>query len=264
MSSTVRPIHLPGATALESLRQRAQSTIATWARQWVSAWQQDDARLASLVVAAAGSPLNPRVPEFEELRCESGSLWVRRACVDRSSFGRAIVGSELMPQSVHADDWIAGIARDAWQARNRALCCELLRGPDEITTALPAAALPASLLAFGSGAVRFDCEPLGLHVIADRNVWRSVAPRQRATTSVDKLVPLDRAANRASVRVEATLGSVELELPKLLDLQCGDVLRLPERLDRPVAVLCAGKLLARATLGERDGRRSVQLIANHP
>jgi flagellar motor switch protein FliM len=49
-----------------------------------------------------------------------------------------------------------------------------------------------------------------------------------------------------------------------MDLRCGDVLRLPQRLDQGIAVLCEGKMLAHALLGETQGRKSVQLFADLP
>jgi flagellar motor switch protein FliM len=79
-----------------------------------------------------------------------------------------------------------------------------------------------------------------------------------------KQTALDQAAARARMRLDAMLGSVEVELPKLLDLRCGDVLRLPLRLDQRICVLCEGIPLAHAALGETQGRKGMQVIARHP
>lgn len=86
--------------------------------------------------------------------------------------------------------------------------------------------------------------------------------RSAAASSLVTLTPLDRAVQRTRVALDIMLGSVEVELPKLLDLRCGDVLRLPQRLDQRIAVLCAGRPLARAVLGETQGRKCVQLLAD--
>jgi hypothetical protein len=124
--------------------------------------------------------------------------------------------------------------------------------------------LPENLRDFGSGAVQLSCEALGLFAIADRAVWRSVPPSERAAVARPALTPVDRAASRAAVRLDVMLGSVEVELPKVLDLREGDILRLPQRLDQPLAVVCAGKPLAHAVLGEVHGRRGAQLVAGRP
>jgi len=88
-------------------------------------------------------------------------------------------------------------------------------------------------------------------------------PTERGTVQRrPALIPLDRALRRGNAQLAVMLGSVEVELPKLMDLRCGDVLRLPQRLDREITVLCGGKVLARAALGERQGRKCVQLASN--
>jgi flagellar motor switch/type III secretory pathway protein FliN len=121
--------------------------------------------------------------------------------------------------------------------------------------------LPASLFEFGAGAVYFSCEQLGLYAIADHSIWRAVPPNDRARTARPKLTPVDQAVKRPTARIDVVLGAVELDLSNMLDLRNGDVLRLPQRLDEGLSVLCEGQLLARGALGERDGRVSVQLIS---
>lgn len=261
MSAAVRPIHVPGATARESLRQRAQAALDAWARDWVSGHASGAQATPALHVCPVHEGDRSRDRErYDALCTQTGVIWFRCTHDDRFSFDTAVAGAGLLADCSYADEWIAGVTDDAWDARNHALCSALLGSPirDAVTT--PPS---AGLLAFGSGAVELSCAALGLHAIADSAVWRSVPPSERAAaSSLVTLTPLDRAVQRARVALDIMLGSVEVELPKLLDLRCGDVLRLPQRLDQRIAVLCAGKPLARAVLGETQGRKCVQLLAD--
>jgi hypothetical protein len=256
--SEVRPIHVPGSSAMSVVLQRTRAALTAWARAWVSGF--DEQRFAVLnIESAREADLRPS-REFEGMHGANGHAWFRRGALDRSNFGHAVVGAELMPRFVYADDWIAGIADHAWMARNRALC-EALVGAPRTTQPACSSEWPASLSSVGSGAVTVSCDSLGLHVIADAGVWSLVPPAERKSARLPTLVPLDRAAQRANLHIEVMLGSVELELPKITDLRCGDVLRLPTRLDQPLTVSCEGKPFARAMLGDAAGRKSV-LITN--
>ena len=64
------------------------------------------------------------------------------------------------------------------------------------------------------------------------------------------------------VHIQATLGDVEIELPKVMDLCRGDVLRLAVRLDQPLTLACEGKPFAHAALGEAAGRKAVQITGS--
>lgn len=190
-------------------------------------------------------------------------MWIRRSVTDYLNLGRCVVGPELMPRAICGDDWIAGVVDSAWDARNSALCSTLLGAPSTVLRA-PEVELPEALFAFGSGAVQLSCDILGLHAIADKAVWRAlpVVPRAPAQ-SLPSLAPLDQATQRAVVRLDVVVGDVEVDLPNLLDLHCGDVLRLPQRLDEGMTVLLEGKPLARAVLGRMQDRMCVQVFANH-
>lgn len=263
MNAAVRPIHIPGAAALEALRQRAQAALDGWAREWVRGWTIGQ-QAAALHLDTACNAVRLQIHEFEAVRSGAGCIWFRGNAADRLSFGRAVVGAELMRDARCVDDWIAGLVEGAREARNHALWSGLL-GVQALDP-LPAGASepPEQLFAFGSGAVQLSCDALGLFAIADSAAWRCVPPIERANAQrLPKPAALERAASRAKVRLDVMLGSVEVELPKLLDLRCGDVLRLPQRLDQGIAVLCEGKPLARAALGEAQGRKCVQVIARH-
>ncbi|MET0534971.1 MAG: FliM/FliN family flagellar motor C-terminal domain-containing protein [Steroidobacter sp.] len=261
MNASVRPIHLPGAQALEWIRERARAALDAWARQWLNGWQENDSRISALRVDTNIGESLSDAHQYQPVRSNGGRVWFRDGTSDRTAFGGAVVGSELMLRAGCVDDWIAGVVEHAWQARNDALASELLGAASK---SLPVVSeLPDELRSFGSGAVHLDCGPLGLHVIVDRSVWRSVPPSQRAARPLPGLDSLEHSLKNARVRLEITLGSVDVDLANVLDLRRGDVLRMRHRLDQPLTLLCAGKPVAKALLGERQGHKCVRIIADH-
>jgi flagellar motor switch/type III secretory pathway protein FliN len=261
--SGVRPILLAGAEACEVLRRRIQAALDSWAQDWVRGWEQG--RAMNVEMCVAGDVAQPLTHEYEALGSDAGHLWFRRSPSDRASFGCAVVGAELMPFSEAADEWVAIAVDSAWSARNRALCSALLGTAPSDSSLIRSDGLPPDLFALGSGAMQLSCAELGLSLIADSAIWRSVLPREHGPAAqLPEPLPLMQAAHRATAKLEAILGSVDVELPKLLDLRPGDVLRLPQRLDQRIAVLCAGKPLARAVLGEALGRKCVRVSAGDP
>jgi hypothetical protein len=257
--SEVRPIHLPGSSALSHVLQRARAVLADWTRDWVN----DEECLAALSIESAVADDLRRPGEFEGLRGARGQVWFRRDATDRTNFGLTVLGAGLMPRAAYADDWIEHVANHAWSIRNRILCEALVGAPQSASSSESSASL-AILARAGSGAIRLHCEPLGLHAIADSGVWSLVPPAERTATRDQALEPLDRAARHSSLRIEVMLGSVELELPKVMDLRRGDVLRFPARLDQPLTVSCEGTPFARALLGDADGRKSIQFTDQYP
>lgn len=259
MSLDVRPIHLVGKTILETVRERAQSALETWARDWVRGHRDGTHHLQ---IAVLPPEARARAHEYEALHTDAGHIWFRASRFDGAQLARAVVGPELMLDSACVDEWISTVVERARLARNRALCQALLgTSVSESSLAYPSP-LPSRLFAFGSGAVVVSCEPLGWHAIADGAVWRSVPPGERTGAhNRPALMPLERAVRGGRTRLDVVLGSVEIALPRLLDLRPGDVLRVPERLDQGVAVSCAGKPIARASLGERVGRKCVQILS---
>jgi len=263
-SAPVRPIHLPGTSALESLRRHAQTALDTWAREWVSGWAGDEPRNAPLHVESVLDEVGPRFQEYDVVRAGKGCLWFRRSIGDRIAFNCAITGAKKMRDGCSVDEWMSEVVDRAWCARSDVLCAALMGEPVAAHPLEGVGELPQSLFALGSGAVRLSCDAFGLNAIADAAVWRALLPAERASSPQPRprLTSLERAAHRARTRLDVLLGSVDLELPQLMDLRCGDVLRLPQRLDQGIAVLCEGKTLAHALLGEMRGRKSVQLFAD--
>lgn len=263
MSAAVRAVHLPAATALAGIAQRLRAALAPWASEWTLRGSADAFGELSVDARSADGDLGSRATDFQPVGCRTGTLWIRRTAADIARLGRAVVGDAMMPRGSCADAWVADVVEHAWAARNRTIASALLQAtPDEGTS--PLVTLPSSLFAFGAGSVYCSCDALGLHLVADQSIWRSQPPNERTLRARGKLTPLDEAARRAGMRIEVVLGSVELEVPKVLDLRCGDVLRLPQSLDEGVSVLCEGRPVARATLGERRGRKCVQLTTAFP
>ena len=261
----VRPIHLPGTVALASLRERARAALSDWAREWVSGQPTYGNPTEGLDVRSVTGAGLAHGDEYEAVGGDAGCIWFRRGGADITALGRAVVGAELMPGPGGVDDWIAGVVDQARAARNRALYSAFFGTAVGGLSPSRSAELPAGLFAVGSGAVELSCGLFGLHAIADGEVWRSVPPTERQhRRSLSRLIPLNTAVRRANTRLEVVLGSVEIDLPRLLDLRCGDVLRLSQRLDRGIAVLCEGKPLGRATLAVSHGRKCVQLLSNQP
>lgn len=263
MSDAARPIHLPGANALDTVRQRAQAALDAWAHEWVSARAGQEQKITVVGIDTVLDDA-PAVADYEALRTEIGCMWFRFGDTDRATFARAVLGSDLMLGARCADDWVAKVVERARATCMRALCMALVGAPPGDESSIRVTPIPAELFAFGSGAVRLSCDSLGLHAIVDGGVWRGVPPASRpASTGRTSFVPLDRAVQEARMRLEVVLGSVEIELPTLLGLQRGDVLRLPQRLEQAIAVLCDGKPLGRAALGELRGCKAVQFVVRH-
>ncbi len=256
----VRPIYLPGATALAALRERVWAALQSWGRDWIGGWSADPTLLENLRVAAPGG-LAAAVNSWEQ----SGGLWFRCGRAETERLAGAITGEGELTGTGIADDWMRDLVDRVWRSRNEALSAGLsgstvAEGKFHVTSVLP-----SSLFEFGSGAVEISCKPLGLYAIADQSVWRTIAPPARAHQySRPRLVPLEAALRgaRARTRLDVMLGAVDIELASLSDLRRGDVLNLTSRLDTGIAVLCAGKPLTQALLGTVGGRKCVRLLGH--
>jgi hypothetical protein len=258
MSAPVRAIQLPSATALSSVAQRLRAALAPWVSEWTLGGGTDSFAGLAVDARCVDDEAALRAAEFQTVRTKTGTLWIRRTAADAARLGRAVVGDAMMPRGSWADDWVADVIEHAWAARNRAIASALLEAtPDEGTS--PLGALPSGLFAFGAGSVYCSCDALGLHLVADQSIWRLLPPNERTPRARGRLTPIDEAARGAGLRIEVVLGTVELDLSKVLDLRCGDVLRLPQCLDEGLSILCEGHPVARAALGERRGRKCVQL-----
>lgn len=251
MSTGVRPIHLPGATALETIRARMAAALSAWATEWLS--EPGDALAIDVEVHRPNDEKSrPRL----RLDAAAGSLWFDDDVDSRGRLLRAVMGDEAISSlGQPVDAWSAGIGQQAWQARNEALCTALLGDPIRTSTA----PLDAELGRFGSGALQIRCARLGLHAVVDSGALRHVPPSSVAPRPVlPTRIALDRALGPCTIDVDVALGVVGLDLERLLGLQPGDVIRLPTRLDEPLELRLAGAVVARGGLGEHLEHRCFQ------
>lgn len=263
MSEQVRQIHIPGTAAFESLRERVQIALTMWARQWIGD-DEDDAQLlqTTIVVQPLGEEACGQAHSYESVRAEQGSMWFRRDDRDLATFATAVVGEEPVPSTLYVDAWIGEATNRARHARNHTLHAALLGASEEQQSSSSDDFLPGDLFRYGSGACEISCEALGLRAVVDSNVWRGIEKSSRRNARpLPKATPLDQAVRQASARLEVLLGEVEVELPKILDMRCGDVLRLPLRLDQGIPVTAQGLPLARAMLGEARGSKAIRVVA---
>jgi hypothetical protein len=282
VSADLRPIRLLGHHALAALEARVQAAL----EGEVAAWLQPHVRPVALQLRApqrddAGSrgarderdghaggdtPGDPVAgdgssaassPAFERFEGAHGTLWIRRRPVDRWAWLRASLGEAFCTgDDAPADAWAAAVAEQGWGARNDALC-EALTGP---ASSKPADGPDEALYALGSGAVQIEAAALGLFALADAGVLRHVPPRAVAALGSDPpRVPLDRAAARAGVGLDVSVGRVEIGLRTLLELRPGDVLRLPTRLDDTLPLGPPAAPPLRCALGESAGRAAVRI-----
>ena len=255
--SSVRHIHLPTTSQIAMIQQRVNSALQRWGADWVSDWTADGAFLRDLRVVAVNDELEQPLPDRW---VELGGLWIGRGRGSVARFSNAILGRELSRPSDYPDDWIAEVIEAAWMSQARALCAALYGRTVEQADTTECPAPPAAAFEVGSGAVIIVCENLGLHVLAGKEIWHSLAPPDRSgVPNLPRLTSLEVASRRAEARLEVVLGSVEVDLTHLMDLRCGDVLHLQSRLDEPVTVLCEGKPFARGALGAAGGRKCVEL-----
>ena len=251
MTDRVRPMHFPSATALEAVRERAGSALDDWAREWVADRPASAVSCSSITTQAQSC-------DYEPISAGEGRIWFRRSPSDREALIRAIAGPDVTFEVARTDPWMTAVIDQACEARDRALQSALLR-QSVSTQPSSLGELPADLFALGSGALRISCEWLGLCAVVDSSVWRTIPPAARAGQRPTQAAPLGVAVRGAKARLDVVLSSVKIELSQLVDLRYGDVLRLPHRLDQALTVLCEGKPMAHAVLGENQARKCVQL-----
>lgn len=259
MSTAARPIYFPSSAALDWVQQRARGALETWAAEWLLHWTGHPSQMQGLEIRVVSESMQRLRGGYQELRGEAGSIWVRCIEGDRRNLGKAVVGAEFMPRSGAGDEWITQAIACAWEARNHALCTALLGAV--VSEHFPSDELPERLLDVGSGTLQVSCASMGLHAIVDGGVWNTVpAPIRANAPARSRLAPLEQAMRGARVSIEALLGSAELRLAQLLNLACGDVVRLPQRVGETIEVRCEGMHLSQAVLGAMHGYRSVRLL----
>jgi hypothetical protein len=155
--------HPPGVSALELLRQRAQTALDIWIEEWAASKLPS----AVLTVGAVIDPEQWRSHACYQLRDANGGLWIRASVADRARLTQCIFGPGPAVASRDVMEEIASMAAVALSEELRsAVFGESPLPPAELVTHLP-----AELLAGGSDAVEMLCAPPGLRVIVDAGVW---------------------------------------------------------------------------------------------
>ena len=153
-----RPGHLPSATALEVLRQRAQAAVDTWAQEWGIGRQAP----AVLTISTSIDREEWQGRSYQQLRDASGGLWIRADVSDRARLTQTIIGPDL---AFAPGELIEEILDLSAAARAEELHAALFGADAMLPDSRIVDELPAELFAFGSGAVQLACSTLGLHAI---------------------------------------------------------------------------------------------------
>ena len=158
-----RSLHLPGASALELLRQRAQTALDTWIEEWAVG----KLTCAALTVSSAIDREEWQGHSCHQLRDANGGLWIRANVADRARVTHCIFGPDPQVASRDVIEEITGMAALALAEELRSA----LFGESSLPLAEFVTHLPADLFAFGSGAVQMVCNPFDLRAIVDAGVW---------------------------------------------------------------------------------------------
>jgi hypothetical protein len=150
--------HLPGATALELLRQRAQFALETWIEEWAAGRPPP----ALLTVSTVIDREEWQGHSCHQLRDANGGLWIRTNASDRARLTQCIFGPDRERASGELIEEIINMAALARAEELRAA----LFGESSLPVAELVTQLPAELFASGSSAVQMICSPVGLRAIA--------------------------------------------------------------------------------------------------
>jgi len=151
--------NLPGATALELLRRRAQVALETWIEEWAAGRPSPAALTVSTTIARE----EWQDHSCYQLRDANGGLWIRANAADRARLARCIFGPDReLPSSAVVEE----IVNMAALARAEELRVALF-GESSLPVAELVTQLPAQLFAPGSSAVQMICSSVGLRAVAD-------------------------------------------------------------------------------------------------
>lgn len=244
----MRPFRLFGSRQLAALQLEAGRIVGAWAADWLNDGP------AALTVHAATAPAEPG--PWLSMRSDRGAGFVARpaGAIEAAIFGEV---AREQPSALAAEVGDAALA-------------DLLRRCLGATDGTPAGseAPPPALWRRGAGAlcVRRKGRAGTIELLLDAELTQRWLARHPAPASPPAaLQPLRPAIGSARVRVEASIGEVEIDIATLQSLVVGDVLLLDHRIDRPVQLGVAGQAATRAGhLGCADGRRALQLVAGNP
>jgi flagellar motor switch/type III secretory pathway protein FliN len=192
-----------------------------------------------------------------EITGATARVWIRNSVEDRNGLVRSLLGEAHLPVEGANDPWSRAALAQAVEERGHCLARALVGEVVATTDRAP----DGEVFDFASGAVQITCEALGLHVVANSGVLQHIPPRPRSVASRPAPKPLQEAAHSAPLTLTVVAGSVELDLVRLLDLQVGDVIRLPTRLTDRMPVMLDGQPVAQGSLGRCGEHKAVQLVS---
>ena len=140
-----------------------------------------------------------------------------------------------------------------------------------LSPALLRVAAPTDVVAVLTLEVRIAGQSAPLTLCYPHSALEPLIPRLSATawyaqpdrgTGADAHeVDLRRSLEIVELQLAATLGSAELPLEVLAELEPGDVIRLDERVDRPVLLSIEDQVRAWAMPGRMNDRLALELVA---
>jgi flagellar motor switch protein FliM len=137
--------------------------------------------------------------------------------------------------------------------------------------ALLRVAAPSEVVAVVTFEIRFAGRAATFSVTYPHAAIQPMLPRLSATAwyaqperdgTISSARPLlEDALNQIEISLTAVLGTVELSVESLAELQPGDVIRFDERVDDPIRLRISDQVRAWAIPGRIDDRLAVQLVA---
>lgn len=269
---TLQAIHenvarIAGARLTACLRSPAPVQLATCEQMIFDEYMAGLDLPTQLVVLRAGSLTGPMLLEVD--------LRFALAGIERMLGGHGGPPSERRePTAIEAtlirrliDEIVPAIA-EAW-THLTAFPLETLEMA--LSPALLRVAAPSEVVAVLTFEVRFGGHAATVAVTYPHAALEPMLPRLSATawyaqsdrdgeTGASR-PHIEEALDHVEISLAAVLGSVDLPIDALADLQAGDVIRFDERIDAPISVWISDHVRAWGIPGRIDDRLAMQLVA---
>jgi hypothetical protein len=248
-AAAAQPLHFWRAEQLDRLERFLEQVLRSWARDW------GVAERALCVACHRASVHDGHAGEGTALRGEEGIVAWFRAGPWEAALSKQLFGEAVRPGGI-AEEVARACVDDA--TRRLALALGISGAPSGRT--VPS---PGYRGAWG-GQVRASLPFDGLLLMNSAAVGACLSEKQRTTSPPRSpaAIPVLQAATAHRLPLRAQLESCEIDLGVLQDLQPGDVLRIPHRLDAPLQVRTeSGATLFRGYLASSRGRKVLELAA---
>ena len=231
-----RPYLLVGATALESARARARGAVEAWRESWGF-----DAAAAPLVSCLRASEADSLHGYGWRAWHKDGipGAWVRETSDEREA-SRSI--AQAVAERARTD-LVTSLLAAFGAPRDGAFAAEPI--PHDAQAAETGMVLVRVSSADAMIELLVSSAP-----VAHRDAPHRLPPR-----------PALEAVRRATVRLSAEIGEVEIDLRALRSLAPGDVVRLGRSLDQPLALVASdGATVCHGHLGAHAGKRALDVV----